>query len=592
MGLESYTIELSYLSNADSSMLITGSGSGGINPHVDHWGFNFDNLTDPTDVIWLTNSVKYPSRGGTFTATYGSASMSGTYQMINGSFSGYQQQFWFHFTSFNKGSETGIAPVKIIGSPPLPSDYISRNIVTQTGLTPIYCSGISDGGVKAYGSYTVRDNAKANNTVTAIEQSSGYVIVSVNKQGYSSRFKVFSGGSGETTAYDELSQNTVNINNLLITSRPLVFQSYMLGHYINSSSYFGPLEVNYSLLISPEVGTTQTMYSAFASASTGMFSAVDAYTVICTSGAVSDSCMSEGMDPTYIKKGDGFWYQINSSYQKKLTTIFPNPISLSFSSPGAYTVDAAFFEISGGGGRASDTVIVSSNAAPTSLTLKAIDSSSGSMISGSTIRICNSNGNWTNTTTDSGSVKYTSRSGEYIGYGATAGGYYESSMVYEKVISDIVRTIILNPIISVPAGNNTLYVYVKDKGTLAGLDGALVYLSDGQTRTTPGSGMATFTVLENATYKITVTKTGYQPLTGSITVAGTGNAISMELSRLTVTTSPTLAPGASPTVDIRTDTQKDADMMGKVRDSGDDLIGIAIIAAMFGLIGLIGKSMK
>jgi hypothetical protein len=347
----------------------------------------------------------------------------------------------------------------------------------------------------------------------------------------------------------------------------------------------------------PKSGYTTSSYTATATSSNGYFSGLNAYTITCDSGIVSGTCSYNSTDPVFVKKADGYWYHrtISDTYSivdYQLTTSFPSSVPLTFTNPGEYDITGTFFDNSGGSSTATDSIEVLSSGESKTLTIQVKDLSSGSFVSEAIVSVVDPFGNWTNRSAPSGTLTYKTQAGEIVGYGATKSGYYDSSIVYVKIVNDLTKTILLKPLISVPEGNNTLYVYVKDKDTLSGLSDATVWISDGQTRKTGSSGVATFTVLEGGSYSITVTKTGYQSLTGSITVAGTGNAISMELSRLTVTTSPTLAPGASPTVDTRTDSQKDAAMMGKVRASGDDLIGLAIIAAMFGLIGLIGKSMK
>ena len=104
--------------------------------------------------------------------------------------------------------------------------------------------------------------------------------------------------------------------------------------------------------------------------------------------------------------------------------------------------------------------------------------------------------------------------------------------------------------------------------------------------------MVTFTVLEGATYAISVSKTGYVGQTRTVQVIGTTNAFSFELSKQYVTTEPTANPYESPTVDTRDDSEKDAEMMDKIRDAGPNLIDLAIAATVIGLLGLMTKGFK
>ena len=447
---------------------------------------------------------------------------------------------------------------------------------------------------------TSKINYKFRNTVNGLKLPSNLTSIQVIRSGFDTQYTSISNVSIYNGFGYPLIKHSVGTDEVYVESyyppMNVSINDTVLNYGINETwfpdNFITPGSSTFGFSVSPESGTIASTFTAMAS---GDFSGLNAYTIICTSGQVSGTCLSNNTGSNFLKKSDDYWYQIGDDGSSiQLSTSFPSTVPLAFSNAGQYVVSGTFFPTDPAldGISISDNVTVISQGSTKKLTVSVKDSSTNSLVSGAMVKIINSFGNWSNQTTASGIRIYIGKEGEIIGYGATATGYHNSSIVYSYLTDDLQKTVLLNPIIAVGEGNNTLYVYVKDKGTLAGLDGALVYLSDGQTRTTPGSGMATFTVLEGATYKITVTKTGYQPLTGSITVAGTGNAISMELSRLTVTTSPTLAPGASPTVDIRTDTQKDADMMGKVRDSGDELIGIAIVAAMFGLIGLIGKSMK
>ena len=148
------------------------------------------------------------------------------------------------------------------------------------------------------------------------------------------------------------------------------------------------------------------------------------------------------------------------------------------------------------------------------------------------------------------------------------------------------------------AGNVTLYALVYDQQT-----GAPLYLSmvrvDGNiintVLTTTGlEGQAMFTIKNDTSIHVTASKTGYSSITKVITTSHFGpDTVMISLPRLTVTTIPTATPGPGGTtpvyIDPRTPNQKDADMMNQIRDAGPGLIGLAIVATIFGLIKLMTK---
>lgn len=378
-----------------------------------------------------------------------------------------------------------------------------------------------------------------------------------------------------------------------VTDQPIIVaMQSSTGTWYNSSVLLKSA-VKYTLAVTPETGTTTTAYSAKSTADSGVAGAtLDAFTVVCNSGTVSGKCLSNSTDPTFIKKTDGYWYQADANYQYSIKwAAFPAILPLTFDAPGTYTVKAVYYPVGLDGVSAQDTVTVDSVGTTRKLTVQVQDYASGALISDAAVQIINSAGTWSNATTTGGVRTYSARNGEYIGIAASAPGYLDSSLTYSQIARDTTKTIILSKYIEVPAGNNTLYVYTRDSSTHNTLEGALVRLNDGQTKTTPGSGLATFTVLEGGTYQITVSKSGYHTLTRTLIVAGSANAISMEVSPLYITTAPTLAPGETatptplPTVDTRTDAQKDRAMMSLIRDNAEALILVAIVMTFLYLVG-------
>jgi hypothetical protein len=596
MGAGTTTIDLVYSANADSTMEVSGSGSG-VSIRWNTYNFNFDNLTNPTDVVWLTNAFKLPSQSGTFTGTYGTATMSGDFYFINGSFSGYQQQVWLHFNSFNKGSQTGIGYIELTG---LPSGYFGANIQNVVGLTPIWATAATGGSAKGYGTYIVRDTVYGKTTFIVDGDVTDPILdVSIDKHGYSARTKIF---SKNTAVYSEPSITPVNVPSFALLDKSLIFQTYLLGHYVNSSEYFTTRTQYNFTLDKNEINPGESVTASLTSSKPLLpFSELDAYTIGCGLKDLSggSKITYAGNDPTWILSG-GDWKQINDTslnYDISYGTAFPSQVSLSgFESPGQYICEATAFSSDGyAPPKMYGTVNVTGLGSYRTVSFNVKDAQESGFIYGATVSVRRADGTWKNQTVTNKQVSVVVGDREYIGYQATAPGYDSPSLLYTQITADRTIDIDLQKQLSAPDGNATLSVFVKSASGSQWLNlaDAVVKLSDGQVKNTPESGSVWFVVLSNSSYSVTVSKPGYQTLTRSILCGSTTcGGISMELVSLTVTTSPTLAPGASPTVDIRTDSQKDAAMMGKVRASGDDLIGLAIIAAMFGLVGLIGKSMK
>lgn len=149
------------------------------------------------------------------------------------------------------------------------------------------------------------------------------------------------------------------------------------------------------------------------------------------------------------------------------------------------------------------------------------------------------------------------------------------------------------------AGNVTLYALVYDQQT-----GAPLYMSsvrvDGNSintivKNTGPEGQAMFTVKNDTAIHVTASKTGYTSITKVLTTSHFGpDTVMISLPR--TSTTPTATPTATPswmtpstTVDPRTSTQKDQDMMNLIRDNGSALIGLAIITTMLGLMKMWGK---
>ena len=160
--------------------------------------------------------------------------------------------------------------------------------------------------------------------------------------------------------------------------------------------------------------------------------------------------------------------------------------------------------------------------------------------------------------------------------------------------------LVLYPYVTTPSGFVTLYINTRNYDTKAVLTGVNLQIKNlvtgAITGESTGSTDSVSTVVTNATnYQITGSKSGYLSKTININSGeASSKTVVVELSKATVTTAPTstIPPGGvTPvvTVDPRTTIQKDADMMNQIRDAGPGLIGLAIVATIFGLIKLMTK---
>lgn len=569
--------------------------------------FPADNLAVGSTTFYLSDSLGQYASGsllaGNGTNLYGGAG---------------NQYYVLNFNTWTPGTRSG----KIIGSLNIPNDTALTSNPSVGPFNQMSVGGSGLGTLPMAPTYSTtyvtpstgmiyqakQNKVKFDYFVNAIGGSGTGLISNVSIQRpssntLSSKFQIRSEVPPNTLkASSPFTSKTIN-EYLLVSGNNYFLTAYVPfnGKYYNSSILFPPTSASYILTVTPETGSLSTTYKADATSSDNLFSVCDAYTIICN-GVSGGKCLYNQTDPVFIKKADTYWYHrslINGAISDvKLTLNFPSSLSLNFTAPGFYSVDGTFFETIGGGRTASDTVTVTSTGGAQTFTVNVQDSTSGALVSGAEVQIKTSAGIWSNLTTLTGTRAYGTKTGEILGYGASATGYLPSSILYTQITGGMDRTVILNKYIPVAVGNNTLYVYARDSRTLTGLEGALIHLGDGQTKTTPASGLATFTVLENGTYQITVSKSGFQPLTRTIQVAGSSNAISMELSPIYVTTQRTLAPGetATPapqaTKDMRSNPEKQEAAVKIVYDNAEYIVWGLVALIFIGIIKLALKGWK
>jgi len=316
--------------------------------------------------------------------------------------------------------------------------------------------------------------------------------------------------------------------------------------------------------------------------------------------------------PAFWYKKSGTWYQFDGEdYTISWGSSFPATVTTSCSQPGTYTIEGRFWEVGdsgGGGSTATDTITVTGEGAYVPVAFRIIDGSSGSQIVGSQINIKQvGTSNWTNTTAGSGTYTHYVLTNVWYTYTASATGYEESDPVsawWDRAASVTIR---LTEALPVGEGNRTLWVSVNSNEDKKSLTGATVRLSDGQAKTTGSSGVVHFTVEDGATYKVTASKTGYNGQTWTGAVDAANDYITFYLSAQDNQDDDNDGipndedddddndgisdededPGTSTTPDVRTNWEKDADLMDQLRDAGPGLVGLAILATMMGLLKLI-----
>jgi len=216
------------------------------------------------------------------------------------------------------------------------------------------------------------------------------------------------------------------------------------------------------------------------------------------------------------------------------------------------------------------------------------------------------NGSWSNSTSDADGIFYIDTLpyhtiNAYATYTIFANHYADASIIGAVTgNSGMDYPIYMFPPGLPPGpGNINLYIPVVDASTsyAIGSVGVQVELPTGAITgdiTGPGGDAAVFVVPNNTIIKARASKTGYGPVTESFNSGEVSpKTKTLSMYRLVVTPVPTATIGPGGTtpvyVDPRTTIQKDADMMNQIRDAGPGLIGLAIVATIFGLIRLMTK---
>lgn len=370
----------------------------------------------------------------------------------------------------------------------------------------------------------------------------------------------------------------------------------------------------YNMTVNPtEINAGGSVYATFSS-STGSFALVNAMTLICQyrTGSGGTACTYNGNDPTFINTG-GVWKQWNSTtktYSITYGSSFPNGLNLEgFDAPGQYSVEGTLFQFDDySPPKMTGYINVSGDGRILAVSMNVKDMDTQGYINGATASLVQTDGSITNKTVSWGPVVFNAPAGSYLGYTASANGYDPMGIAYFQLTENKVIDIPLSKTKTYAENTTGLRCFVRtgSGGSWVAIEGASVRVEDGngQTKITPASGMVEFTVATNSTYYVTASKTGYTDVTLAVDVGEEPVSVSLELGRTTI--SPTAQPTAVvtvcdengchvvtavPTVDTRTDAEKDADLAGQVRDIAPQLVGFFIVLIFIGGFQLINKGM-
>jgi hypothetical protein len=234
-------------------------------------------------------------------------------------------------------------------------------------------------------------------------------------------------------------------------------------------------------------------------------------------------------------------------------------------------------------------------------TLYAIDGNTGSKIVGATLAVKDATtGVWTNGTSSVSGLTVNTPYGNAIDIYGTYPGVYTGSSEVGAAAGGEYYLPMYPPVPAAPIGFVNIFVNVQDSSTNNIVDYAMVTfrLPSGATtgESTGTSGSVQYVAPNQTVIIIGLSKIGYTSISESLN-SGPGPDVSrtIKLSRSTITTIPTVTNiygtviTTIPTIDSRTDAEKDKEMMGQLRDAGPGLISLCILAIIFGIFRMISK---
>lgn len=242
--------------------------------------------------------------------------------------------------------------------------------------------------------------------------------------------------------------------------------------------------------------------------------------------------------------------------------------------------------------------------------VRTVDGNTGTRITGATINLRDvSNNSWKNSTADSDGESYidTLPSSTMDVYCTHPTGAWTASSETGASVGGVYLMPMYPPLLAAGDGNINLVVGVYDiyGNSLPGAS-VTVRVPSGATTggiTGPG-GSETFNVVNNSVVTISASKSGYVGKSWSVTTNTFADQwTEIKLDRQTqATTPPTLTPGPEGTTPMPTIIPgcedptssgcaniKDTALMNQLRDAGPSIVGLAILAIIFGILKMIMK---
>lgn len=257
------------------------------------------------------------------------------------------------------------------------------------------------------------------------------------------------------------------------------------------------------------------------------------------------------------------------------------------------------------------------NETPVRTYVRAIDGAGGAWITGANVAIKNEQTlMWTNATAAVDGSHYIDLLSNQTLAGYVSGTGYSGGSRVGLVAWDGVYEIpmyAIGTLLTPGVGEVSVVVDVKDQITKAKIVGAHVDYtkSTGETEgySTSSSGTANFLAPNVSTINIKISKDGYTSVSKAITTTEFGpDYILVYLPKVQATPSVTATipgdnnhdgvvdekdsvPGVTPitTLDTRTDSQKDSDLMAILRNNAESILWLCILAIIFGLLKMIVK---
>jgi hypothetical protein len=245
----------------------------------------------------------------------------------------------------------------------------------------------------------------------------------------------------------------------------------------------------------------------------------------------------------------------------------------------------------------------------TRTTVFATDGSTGGTILGASLGIKDVEaGTWTNATSTIEGTNVDVLTNHTLDIYGSYPGVYSESYEIGAIPGGNYYLPLLPPIPEAPGGLTggyaNLIINTFDAGTNNMLPnvGVTARLPTGaETGDNTGSaGTAYFLVPNNTVIILGASVSGYSSISQSVN-SGTGadKIVNMRLTRSVVTTAPVTPvvtdPGTGaiitplPTIDARTDNEKDVDLMNQIRDSAPNIVGLGIVVILFGLLKMLMK---